>query len=83
MRRSSSHSSRSKHPLPGHQATGCRQCRRFVDDAARLEAMLPGILILSSAQGCSRGDNGICEVTGRLHAPLDACEHFEARSPGG
>jgi hypothetical protein len=57
----------------------CRDCARFVDDPAAIEAALPGITALGSAYGSVRGDAGICEALDRFMEPVDAttCEAFE------
>jgi hypothetical protein len=60
----------------------CANCHYFVDDAAEFERALPGILILSSGQGESRGDQGLCRIHEKLGTPKMSCEHFEPRSFG-
>ena len=57
----------------------CGQCRFFVDDPHRLERIFPGILVLSSMYGSSRGDSGICTVRETFQAPESGCEQFEVR----
>ncbi len=57
----------------------CRWCREFLDDPQALEDALPGIYILSSAWGSTRGNSGICRVTGRFQQPQPACAHFRPR----
>lgn len=63
----------------------CRDCARFVDDPAAIEAALPGITALGSAYGSVRGDAGICEASGRFMEPLDAttCAPFVPRRVAG
>ena len=56
----------------------CRFCRHFRNDAATLEAALPGLGSLSSVQASVRGDDGICERFGRYCAASSACADFEA-----
>ncbi len=58
----------------------CSDCQHFVDDPAELERALPGLLILSSAQGDSRGDQGICLAHERFLLPTMTCDRFEARA---
>jgi hypothetical protein len=48
----------------------------LVQDAAEFESTLPGILILSSGQGESRGDQGLCQIHERLVAPEMTCGRF-------
>jgi hypothetical protein len=58
----------------------CRDCRFFVDDPYELERMLPGVLVLSSTYGSSRGDNGVCVVQETFQAPEARCDAFEPRA---
>jgi hypothetical protein len=51
----------------------------LVDDATEIERALAGILILSSGQGDSRGDQGLCEIHQRMVLPDMSCERFVAR----
>jgi len=60
----------------------CANCHSFLDDAAEFERALPGILILSSGQGESRGDQGLCRIHEKLGTPNMSCERFEVRSFG-
>jgi len=60
----------------------CDRCRHFMDDPARMEAELPGIQILGSMYGSSRGDSGFCAVHARFASPGDCCAAFEARDGG-
>ena len=64
----------------GDDRPTCRDCARFVDDPRALERELPGLLILSSASGCSRGTAGICRERDRFQVPEEACEVFCRRS---
>ena len=57
----------------------CRRCRHFEADPERIEALLPGLTILSSAYGSTRGDSGICLVRERLQDPGDSCDAFVPR----
>jgi hypothetical protein len=57
----------------------CGNCARLVDDPTELERLLPGLLALSSAQGDSWGDQGICTVHGRLVTPELTCEDYAPR----
>lgn len=53
-----------------------------MDDPLLLERQLPGILVLSSTYGSTRGDSGICIVFGTLQDPEAACDRFEGRRDG-
>jgi hypothetical protein len=57
----------------------CGGCAHFVDDAADFERAFPGILILSSGQGESRGGQGLCRFHERLLAPDMGCRLFAPR----
>ena len=61
----------------------CGSCVHFIDDPAAFERALPGILILSSGQGDSRGNQGLCRVHERLLTPNTSCERFAARLISG
>ncbi|MGD8441480.1 MAG: hypothetical protein PVG53_13190 [Holophagae bacterium] len=65
-------------------APSCRDCIHFEDDPAEIERRLPGIVILGSAWGSTRGDAGLCGALDRFHDPIPAadCPLFEARSDG-
>jgi hypothetical protein len=47
-------------------------------DPLEFERALPGILILSSGQGESRGDQGLCRIHDRLVTPEMSCADFRA-----
>ena len=57
----------------------CCTCAHFIDDAEEFERVLPGILILSSGQGDSRGNQGLCRLHERLLTPNTSCQRFAAR----
>lgn len=58
----------------------CGDCRHFIDDARELERALPGILILSSASGDTRGDQGICRIHDQFLMASAYCPKFQPRS---
>ncbi len=58
----------------------CQSCHHFEDDPHRLERLFPGILILSSTYGCSRGDSGVCAVRDTFQRPEPACEKYQPRT---
>jgi len=58
------------------EAAICANCREFVDDPVRIEAELPGITILSSAYGDTRGDQGLCSLHQQLVTPGLTCSAF-------
>ena len=57
----------------------CGNCRFFIDDPVAIERALPGLLALSSGQGDSRGDQGLCEIHDRYLVPRMTCTRFEPR----
>jgi hypothetical protein len=61
----------------------CGCCAHFVDDPRELERSLPGITILSSAWGSTRGDQGLCGLHDRFLQPVMSCPRFVERSPTG
>ena len=60
----------------------CAGCAHLICDPAKFEDALPGILILSSGQGESRGDQGLCQVHQRLVTPEMTCRHFQPWATG-
>lgn len=62
------------------ECTTCAWCGHLLDDPVEFENALPGILILSSGQGESRGDQGMCRIHQQLVAPSMRCDHFQPRS---
>jgi hypothetical protein len=56
----------------------CRSCRLFVHEPDELERALPGLTILSSASGSTRGQAGICLVRQTFQDPEPACPAFRA-----
>ena len=51
-------------------------------DPVKFEDALPGILILSSGQGDSRGDQGLCRIHQRLVTPEMTCRHLQPCATG-
>lgn len=58
----------------------CRDCAHFTDTGAALEEALPGLGILSSGFGSTRGGGGLCRLRDRMQMPLDRCPHHRPRS---
>ena len=56
----------------------CAGCAQLICDPVKFEDALPGILILSSGQGESRGDQGLCQIYQRLVTREMTCRHFQA-----
>lgn len=61
-------------------ARRCARCRHFMDDRARVERELPGLLVLSSGFGDSWGDAGLCRRFGLMLLPFNTCEDFAPRA---
>ncbi|MCG6926306.1 MAG: hypothetical protein LJF30_13470 [Acidobacteria bacterium] len=57
----------------------CRRCGLFRDEPERLERALPGLTILSSASGSTRGLAGICLARHTFQDPEPACSEFRPR----
>ncbi|RLB52682.1 MAG: hypothetical protein DRI34_14380 [Deltaproteobacteria bacterium] len=55
----------------------CAGCRYFLDDAEQLEREFPGILILSSAGGDTRGDQGLCRLHEKWVLPRFTCSRHQ------
>jgi hypothetical protein len=54
----------------------CGGCAHLIHEPAEFECAFPGILILSSGQGESRGDQGLCRLHERLVTCEMSCSHF-------
>ncbi len=62
-----------------HPGPGCGFCKHFMDDPENMEAELPGIGILGSMYGSTRGDSGFCRITSRFMSARDFCQSFEPK----
>jgi hypothetical protein len=60
----------------------CANCAAFSNDAAELERTVPGLLSLSSGQGDTRGDQGLCQMHDQWVTPNMTCARFRPRSAG-
>jgi hypothetical protein len=68
--------------MPDHDEltpADCRGCRLFLDEPSELERALPGLTILSSANGSTRGRAGICLARGTFQDPEPPCPEFRPR----
>lgn len=59
-------------PIP-QAVRQCRTCRHFRNDAAFLEAALPGLASLSSGYGSVRADDGLCLLHDRYLGARSSC----------
>ncbi len=62
-------------------ALTCRQCRHFVAEPEQLEALIPGLNIVSSAYGSVRADTAYCRFKDMFLLATSACPGFE-QMPG-
>lgn len=60
----------------------CVACLRFVNDPARIEALVPGLTAMGSARASVRGDDGICLEHDRIVNARDVCDRFTLAEPG-
>jgi hypothetical protein len=61
----------------------CGDCAHFVDEPARIEALIPGLTALGSARASVRADDGICAVHDRVVTARDCCDRFSPRVSQG
>jgi len=62
------------------QSGKCTRCAHLICEPVEFERALPGILILSSGQGESRGNQGLCQIHQRLVTPEVTCGRFQPRA---
>jgi hypothetical protein len=67
--------------MPTAGFDNCHTCRHFVDDPQELEDSLPGLTILSSAWGSTRGDAGLCASHGTWQDPETGCPDYLPKLP--
>jgi hypothetical protein len=60
-------------------AMQCAGCARFIDDPARIEALIPGLLSMGSAWASVRADDGICAEHDLMVRARDSCDRFSRR----
>lgn len=65
---------------PPSEKGHCGGCAQLIRDAVEFESAFPGILILSSGQGESRGDQGLCRLHERIVTPEMSCARFQPRA---
>ena len=65
---------------PGLAAQACcGTCRAFRNDAAYVEAQMPGLKTLGSGYGAVRADDGLCAEHQRYVAAGAICDRYAAR----
>jgi hypothetical protein len=60
----------------------CIACRHFRNGGRELEAYLPGLSALSSVDGSTRGDDGLCLHHDRFTRPAATCADFAVGAKG-
>ncbi len=55
----------------------CWQCTHFVIDSRELEAIIPGLNIVSSTYGSVRADTAYCKFKDIFLVPALACHGFK------
>lgn len=72
--------------LPGPKGLAMRRhciaCLHFRNDPAEIEAAVPGLMSLSSAQASVRADDGLCLNHDRLVTARSSCAAFRPAQPG-
>jgi len=63
----------------------CANCEHYAHEPQALEALIPGLNILSSAFGSVRDETGLCDLHARFVVPSVSCDQFTQRGlqPGG
>jgi len=61
-----------------HSGPICQNCANFQNDPAILEALYPGLKIMSSGYACVRDRDGICTHHQLYLSALDSCPDFAA-----
>jgi hypothetical protein len=54
----------------------CGGCAHFVDEPARIEAMIPGLATMGSARASVLANDGICTVHDLIVSARDRCDRF-------
>lgn len=57
----------------------CGRCLHFIDEPARIEAMIPGLTTFGSARASVRADDGICGIHDLIVSARDGCGRFAPR----
>lgn len=61
------------------QEPTCASCAFFEDDPQAFEDAFPGILALSSGQGTTKGDQGLCRIHARMVTPGLTCDRHKTQ----
>jgi hypothetical protein len=57
----------------------CADCTHFINEPARIEALIPGLTSMGSARASVRADDGICAVHDLMVSARDSCGRFSRR----
>jgi hypothetical protein len=57
-------------------APSCWRCTHFVNDPGKIEAAMPGLVIMSSAYGSVRAEDGLCQRHDRYVRANFGCDQF-------
>jgi hypothetical protein len=57
----------------------CGACVHFINDPARIEALIPGLATMGSARASVRANDGICAEHDRIVIARDWCGRFSPR----
>lgn len=57
----------------------CGGCTHFVDEPARIEAMIPGLTTMGSARASVFANDGICTEHDLIVSARDGCDRFSPR----
>jgi hypothetical protein len=57
----------------------CADCAHFINEPARIEALIPGLNAMGSAWASVRADDGICAVHDLMVSARDSCDRFTRR----
>jgi hypothetical protein len=60
----------------------CGACGHFRNDSAFLEAVIPGLASLSSADASVRADDGLCRLHDRYLSAASSCAAFTPHNSG-
>ncbi|TWI95279.1 hypothetical protein JN11_04393 [Mucilaginibacter frigoritolerans] len=67
---------------PGNSEQICQKCIHFQNDPAVIEAVYPGLTIMSSGFASVRDQDGLCNYNQLYLSARDSCPHFIPRISG-
>ena len=66
----------------GNSGPVCQQCVHFQNDPALIEAVYPGLTVMSSGFASVRDRDGFCNYNELYLSARDSCPHFTPRTSG-